>query len=87
MFCQVRDMSKFLSRAAKKRIPLHAKMAGKGFYKGKGGTKEGTFSGRAGRFVLDRDRMLELIVPDLSNFKLKPYIASTVPKWAPEDRR
>ena len=67
---QVRDMSKYLSKSAKKRIPLNAKFAGKGFYKGKGGTKEGTNSGRAGRFVLDRERMLELVVPDLTGFKV-----------------
>jgi len=67
---QVREMSKYLSRAAKKRIPLNAKFAGKGFYKGKGATKQGTFSGRAGRFVLDRDLLLDLVVPDLTNFKV-----------------
>lgn len=80
-------MSKFLPKSAAKRLPLSTKHARKGFYKGKGGTKQGTFRGRAGRFVLEQERMLELIVPDLTGFQLKPYIARTVPKWAPEEAR
>ena len=84
---QTRQMSKYLPKSASKRLPLSTKHARKGFYKGKGGTKQGTFRGRAGRFVLDKELMLELIVPDLTGFKLKPYIAKTVPKWAPEDTR
>ncbi len=80
-------MSKFLSKSAAKRLPLSTKHARKGFYKGKGGTKEGTFRGKAGRFVVDKERMVELVVPDLTGFKLKPYIARKVPKWAPEEAR
>jgi len=80
-------MSKYLSKSAGKRLPLSTKHVRKGYYKGKGATKEGTFRGKAGRFVMDKDRMLELIVPDLTGFKLKPYIANTVPKWAPEEAR
>lgn len=83
---QIRYMSKFLSKAAAKRRPLTTKRATKGYYKGKGCTKEGNFSGRAGRFVVDRSMMVELMVPDLTDFKLKPYIGRNVPKWAPEDR-
>lgn len=68
---QIRSMSKYLSKAAAKRRPLTTKRATKGYYKGKGCTKEGTFSGRAGRFVVDRSLMLELMVPDLTDFKVR----------------
>lgn len=71
-FCiqQTRSMSKYLSKAAAKRRPLTAKRAKKGFYKGKGGTQEGTHSGRAGKYIMDPKRMLELVVPDLTGFKV-----------------
>lgn len=84
---QTRHMSKFLPKSAGKRLPLSTKHARKGFYKGKGATKEGTFRGKAGRFVIDEERQVELIIPDLTGFKLKPYIAKTVSKWAPEETR
>lgn len=80
-------MSKYLPKSRAKRLPLTTKRARKGYYKGKGGTKQGTFSGRAGSFVIDQTRLLELVTPDMEVVKFKPYIATTVPKWAPEDRR
>ena len=64
-------MSKYLSKAATKRLPLSTKHARKGFYKGKGATKQGTFRGRAGRFVMDQNRLLELVVPNLEGFKVR----------------
>ncbi len=64
-------MSKFLSKAATKRKPLTTKRAGKGYYKGNRCTKEGTFSGRAGKFVVDKSSMLELVIPDLTGFKVR----------------
>ena len=67
---QTRSMSKYLSKAAAKRRPLTTKRAGKGYYKGKGCTTEGSYKGKAGRFVMDRSRMLELVVPDLTGFKV-----------------
>lgn len=78
-------MSKYLSKAAKKRIPLNTKRVGKGFYKGKGGTKEGRLTSKA-KFIVDPLKRLELVVPDLSGFRLKPYIASTVSRFPPEER-
>jgi len=80
-------MSKYLPKSAAKRLPLTTKRARKGYYKGKGGTRQGTHTGKAGAYVLDKNLMLELVVPDMEGFKLKPYIACTVPKWAPEVRR
>ena len=59
-----------MSKSAAKRMPLSPKHARKGFYKGTGGTKQGTFSGRAGRFVLDKNRLIELVVPNLEGFKV-----------------
>lgn len=63
-------MSKYLSKQAAKRRPLSPKHAGKGYYKGNRCTKEGTFRGKAGRYVLDRSRMLELVIPDMTGFKV-----------------
>lgn len=68
-----RFMSKYLSKSATKRLPLTTKKAGKGYYKGKGGTKEGHF-GKGGRFVRDKTKMLELVVPDLEGFKVRPIV-------------
>uniref|UniRef100_A0A7S3PW76 Uncharacterized protein n=1 Tax=Chaetoceros debilis TaxID=122233 RepID=A0A7S3PW76_9STRA len=83
----VRHMSKYMSKAGAKRLPLSTKHVRKGYYKGKGHNREGSFVGRAGRFVVQKDKLLELMVPDLTGFKLKPYIGNNVPKWAPEDTR
>ncbi|CAN0525412.1 unnamed protein product, partial [Ectocarpus sp. 8 AP-2014] len=39
-------MSKYISKSARKRIPMTSKMGNKNFYKGKGATKEGTINSR-----------------------------------------
>lgn len=84
---QTRSMSKYLSKAAKKRLPLTTKRASRGgFYKGKGGTKEGRLNSK-GRFIVNPLKRLELVIPDLTGFKLKPYIAASVPKFPPEQQR
>ena len=62
-------MSKYLSKAATKRLPLTTKRAGKGYYKGKGGTKEGRLTSK-GKFIVDPKKRLELVVPDLTGFKV-----------------
>lgn len=67
-----RFMSKYLSKAATKRVPLNTKRAGKGYYKGKGGTKEGRITSKA-RFIVDPLKRLELIVPDLEGFKVSGH--------------
>ena len=66
---QQRNMSKYLSKAATKRLPLTTKRAGKGYYKGKGGTKEGRLTSK-GKFIVDPKKRLELVVPDLTGFKV-----------------
>jgi len=80
-----RFMSKYLSKQATKRVPLTSKRARKGFYKGNRSTKEGHVNSK-GRFIVDKSKRLELVVPNLEGFALKPYIASTVPKFPPENR-
>jgi hypothetical protein len=65
---QIRSFaSKYISKSAKKRIPLTTKRAGKGYYKGKGATKEGRLTSK-GRFIADPKKKLELVVPDLEGF-------------------
>lgn len=64
---QQRFISKYVSKAARKRMPLTTKRAGKGFYKGEGSTKEGRLTSK-GRFISDPLRRLELMVPDLEGF-------------------
>jgi Mitochondrial ribosomal protein L27 len=66
---QIRWMSKYLSKSAKKNLTLTTKRAKKGFYKGKGSTKEGSINSK-GRFIVDPLRRLELIIPDLEGFKV-----------------
>lgn len=82
---QLREMSKYLSKAAKKRIPLNTKRVAKGFYKGNGCTKEGRITKKA-KFMVDPLKRLELVVPDLTGFRLKPYIAGTASRFPPEQR-
>lgn len=69
-FQQFREMSKYLSKAAKTRLPLTTKRARKGYYKGKGATKEGHLTS-TGKFVVDPLKRLQLVVPDLSDFKVR----------------
>eukprot|EP00956_Cyclotella_meneghiniana_P014694 scaffold22128_cov73-Cyclotella_meneghiniana.AAC.1 len=80
-----RYMSKYLSKSATKRLPLNTKRAKKGYYKGKGGTSEGRLTSK-GKFIADPLKKLQLIVPDLTGFALKPYIAKTISKVPPEER-
>ena len=80
-----RYMSKYLSKSATKRLPLNTKRAKKGYYKGKGCTSEGRLTSK-GKFIADPLKKLQLIVPDLTGFKLKPYIAKTISKIPPEYR-
>mmetsp|Transcript_26870 Transcript_26870/g.32558 ORF Transcript_26870/g.32558 Transcript_26870/m.32558 type:complete len:136 (+) Transcript_26870:150-557(+) len=81
-----RYFSKYLSKSATKRLPLTTKRAGKGYKKGKGCTNEGRLTSK-GKFIRNWSKSLQLVVPDLEGFKLKPYIASSVSKCPPEDRR
>jgi hypothetical protein len=63
-------MSKYLSKSAAKRLPLNTKRAGKGYYKGKGSTKEGRLTSKA-KFIVDPKKRVELVVPELEGFKVR----------------
>jgi large subunit ribosomal protein L41 len=75
----LREFSKYYGKALKKRKPLTTKHARKGFYKGNGCRSEGRHTSKGG-YVMDRSRMLKLVIPDLVGFKLKPYVANVTPK-------
>jgi large subunit ribosomal protein L41 len=70
---QIASFSKYISKSRTKRLPLTTKRAGKGFYKGNGARKEGLISSKA-RFTPVAEMITELVVPDLTNFKLKAYV-------------
>jgi large subunit ribosomal protein L41 len=44
-------MSKYISKSARKRVPLHAKMAGKGFYKGNRCAPTGRITSKGKKFL------------------------------------
>jgi hypothetical protein len=71
---QTAEFSKYLSKARTKRLPLTTKRAGKGYYKGNRSRKEGFITSKA-KFIKVHDMCTELVVPDFSNFTLKPYVA------------
>jgi hypothetical protein len=73
---QQRSMSKYLTKSAAKRLPLNTKRAGKGYYKGKGGTKEGKLNSKA-KFIVNPKKRLELIVPDLEGFAVSVVLRYT----------
>ena len=70
---QKMNLSKYISNARTKRLPLTTKRVGKGYYKGNGARKEGKINSKA-RFIQDKEMLTELVVPDLTNFKLKAYV-------------
>mmetsp|Transcript_14252 Transcript_14252/g.29328 ORF Transcript_14252/g.29328 Transcript_14252/m.29328 type:complete len:140 (-) Transcript_14252:275-694(-) len=82
---QRRFMSKYLSKSATKRLGLTSKRVRRHLNKGYGSTKEGKFV-KGNKFRMIKSMMLELVVPDLTGFKLKPYIAASVPREPPEQR-
>lgn len=70
---QISCFSKYISKSRTKRLPLTTKRAGKGYYKGFGGRKEGFLTSKA-KFIRVPEKCTELVVPDLTNFPLKAYI-------------
>uniref|UniRef100_A0A7S2RFS1 39S ribosomal protein L41, mitochondrial n=1 Tax=Rhizochromulina marina TaxID=1034831 RepID=A0A7S2RFS1_9STRA len=75
----LRLFSKYYGNALRKRLPLSPKRARKGYYKGNGCRSEGRHTSKGG-FVVDKNRLLELVVPDLQGFKLKPYVSRATEK-------
>ncbi len=72
---QIANFSKYTSKARAKRIPLNTKRVGKGYKKGYGARREGMIT-RKGKFIQNKDMLTELVVPDLKDFKLKPYVGA-----------
>jgi hypothetical protein len=70
---QTAAFSKYISKSRAKRLPLTTKKAHKGFYKGNGARREGFIDSKA-RFRFTPGMSTELVVPDLSNTRLKPYV-------------
>ncbi|KDO26950.1 hypothetical protein SPRG_07663 [Saprolegnia parasitica CBS 223.65] len=62
--------------------PLTSKRANRRFYKGKGCRNEGVHA-KLGGYRMDLTKMLELEVPDLTGFKLKPYVSPLVSRVPP----
>ncbi len=62
-------LSKYISRAGRKRIPLHRKHGDKSWYKGTGSAKTGHLNS-LGRFRADPELLPNIVVPDLSGFKV-----------------
>ncbi|KAL2642922.1 hypothetical protein R1flu_010509 [Riccia fluitans] len=58
---------------------LTTKRGPKGFYKGKGCKSTGRHTSK-GRYILMAEKLPQFVVPDLTGFKLKPYVAHNTPK-------
>ena len=70
-----RRPQKKIPNAKRKRQPITTKRAGKGFYKGNRGRKEG-FHTSKGKYQIVPEWRTDLVVPDLKGFKLKPYVGT-----------
>mmetsp|Transcript_20021 Transcript_20021/g.34419 ORF Transcript_20021/g.34419 Transcript_20021/m.34419 type:complete len:88 (+) Transcript_20021:140-403(+) len=57
------------------RGPRTSKRGPVGFYKGKGCRSLGKFYGGKGVYRTDPAKIPEIVVPDMSGFELKPYVA------------
>lgn len=80
-----REKTRYTSISGRKRLRLTTKRLRRGYYKGKRGTREGRLTSK-GNFILDPLARLELVVPDLTAFRLKPYIEAKAHKLPPEQR-
>jgi len=77
------NWTRTLGKQATRRVPLSSKKVGKGYYKGMGGTKEGWHTSK-GRYVIDPAKQLDIVAPDLTGFKLKPYISAQTSRLNPK---
>jgi hypothetical protein len=72
---QISQFSKYISKSRAKHLPLNTKFAGKGYKKGYGARRQGRNTSK-GTFVTILSRRTELVVPDLTNFKVHLYLLS-----------
>eukprot|EP00968_Pinguiococcus_pyrenoidosus_P022428 scaffold3226_cov251-Pinguiococcus_pyrenoidosus.AAC.11 len=75
--------TKYTSRSKGKRKMLTHRYSKKGYYKGTGARIVGRLTSKA-QFIPDPEKHLELIVPELEGFVLKPYVVASVGKTPPE---
>ena len=65
-------------RAARKTKHITSKLGNRLFYKGRGCWKGG-FHTKKGGYVINETKMKFIVVPDLNDFKLGPYVANDTP--------
>ncbi|PVU85788.1 hypothetical protein BB560_006900 [Smittium megazygosporum] len=83
----IKDVVKGFYRGARHGV-LTSKQ-GRNFYKGTRTGSTGHHT-RHGTYVIEWDKVRTFVVPDLTNFKLKPYVSYSVPETStpvpkPED--
>ena len=62
----------------KKKIILTGKSGNRFFYKGRGSGSRGFWS-KGGKYRIQKWKIYQFIVPDLTDCKLKPYVSSRTP--------
>ncbi len=67
-----------LNRAARRFGASSSKRGNRFYYKGRGSWKGG-FNTKNGKFQAEPSKMRFLVVPDLTDFKLTPYVANDTP--------
>ncbi len=72
---QIMNFSKYISKSRTKHLPLTTKRAGKGYKKGYGARNEGRTTS-LGRFIADPEKRTQLVVPDLTDFKVCKFNSS-----------
>ncbi|KAJ7294552.1 hypothetical protein O6H91_03G042000 [Diphasiastrum complanatum] len=64
-------------------VSLSSKRGPRGYYKGKGCQPVGRHTSK-GKYVIMPEKLPQFVVPDLTGFKLKPYVSHDTPKVVPE---
>lgn len=72
------EAARCLVRGADRMSRWTSKRGPRTFYKGRGAKGTGVH-GRDGKFVLVKEMVPELVVPELTGFRLKPYVNYRVP--------
>ncbi|XP_046852105.1 39S ribosomal protein L41, mitochondrial-like [Xenia sp. Carnegie-2017] len=72
------DLFQGLVRGASRKV-MTGKRGNKNFYKGRG-VKPTGFHTKKGHYVIVPKKVPEFVVPDLTDFELKPYVSYQSPK-------
>lgn len=62
-----------------RRDPMTSKRGNKEFYKGRGARPAGVPT-KSGGYLILQNRIPHIVVPDLTDFQLKPYVSLKAPK-------